>query len=64
MVSEYESIKIIYKDKCIGSNLLSISVDKLFELYGNLVMAGFSESEAIQIVSKVVLNDINQRRTF
>ena len=62
MATTYKSVRVIYKDKPIDESLLSISVDKLFELYGNLVLAGFSESEALQIVSKVVANDLNQLR--
>lgn len=33
--------------------VLSISTSQLFELFGNLVMEGFSNYEAIQIIGKV-----------
>jgi hypothetical protein len=39
--------------------LISISPDKLFELYGNLVMAGFSEDEALIIIVGIARNDSN-----
>lgn len=59
----YKSTKIIVRDNLVDDSLLSVSVDKLFELYGNLVLAGFSESEAIQVVAKVVSNDLDRFRT-
>lgn len=34
----------------------AIPIDKLFELYGNLVLAGFSEDEALVIVSAVLIH--------
>jgi hypothetical protein len=40
--------------------LISIPPDKLFELYGNLVLAGFSEDEALIIVIGVSRNDSNK----
>ena len=39
-------------------NLITIPVGKLYEFYCNLVMAGFSEHEAIQVTSKVASNAI------
>lgn len=33
--------------------VISIPVDKLFELYGNLVLAGFTEDEALIIVTGI-----------
>ena len=36
--------------------LISIPVDKLFELYGNLVLAGFTEDEALIIVTGIASN--------
>jgi hypothetical protein len=39
-------------------NLITIPVGKLHEFFCNLVMAGFSEHEAIQITSKVASNAI------
>lgn len=37
--------------------LISIPPDKLFELYGNLVLAGFSEDEALIIIVGIARND-------
>lgn len=37
-------------------SLLPISPDKLFELFGNLVLAGFKEEEALVIVISVIKN--------
>ena len=39
--------------------LISIPPDKLFELYGNLILAGFSEDEALIIIVGVSRNDSN-----
>jgi hypothetical protein len=36
--------------------IFAISVDKLFELYGNLCMAGFENDEALVIVCSVANN--------
>ena len=44
----------ITKDK--EQSLLPISPDKLFELYGNLILAGFKEEEALVIVISVIKN--------
>lgn len=35
---------------------LVASVDKLFELYGNLILAGFSQDEALIIVVGVIVH--------
>ena len=40
--------------------LISISPDRLFELYGNLVLAGFSEDEALIIIVGIARNDSNK----
>lgn len=40
--------------------LISVSPDKLFELYGNLVLAGFSEDEALIIIVGIARNDSNK----
>jgi len=40
--------------------LISITPDKLFELYGNLVLAGFSEDEALIIIVGIARNDSNK----
>jgi len=36
--------------------LLSIPLDSLFELYGNLVLAGFEKDEAITIIVSIIRN--------
>lgn len=36
--------------------LIPIAPDKLFELFGNLVLAGFKEEEALVIVISVIKN--------
>ena len=41
-------------------SLISIPPDKLFELYGNLVLAGFSEDEALIIIVGIARNDSNK----
>ena len=40
--------------------LISIPPDKLFELYGNLILAGFSEDEALIIIVGIARNDSNK----
>ena len=40
--------------------LITIAPDNLFELYGNLVLAGFSEDEALIIIVGVARNDSNK----
>jgi hypothetical protein len=52
-----KSTTITVKHKSFDDKpLLDISVDKLFELYGNLVMAGFTQDEALIIVVGVANN--------
>lgn len=36
--------------------LIEIPLDKLFEFYGNLILAGFTEEEALVITCSVVNN--------
>ena len=40
--------------------LLSIPLDSLFELYGNLILAGFEKDEAITIIVSII-RDYEQR---
>jgi hypothetical protein len=55
----YSSVKVTYKQPVEpDDNLLTIPLGKLHEFYCNLVMAGFSEHEALQITTKVVSNVI------
>ena len=51
--------KITIKKISNDTPLLGISVDKLFELYGNLQMAGFTQDEALIIVVGVANNARN-----
>ena len=37
-------------------DLIPIPLDKLFELYGNLILVGFEKDEALSIVNSVVAN--------
>jgi hypothetical protein len=46
--------------KSTDNPLLSVSVDKLFELYGNLVLTGFSEDEALIIIVGIANNARNE----
>jgi hypothetical protein len=39
--------------------ILSMPLDKLFELYGNLVLTGFTEDEALIIVTGIANNALN-----
>ena len=51
--------KITIKKVSNDTPLLGISVDRLFELYGNLQMAGFTQDEALIIVVGVANNARN-----
>ena len=52
-----KSTTVTVKHKSFNDKpLLDVSVDKLFELYGNLVMAGFSQDEALIIVVGIANN--------
>ena len=55
--STTKSTTVTVKHKSFDDKpLLDVSVDKLFELYGNLVMAGFSQDEALIIIVGVANN--------
>jgi hypothetical protein len=58
MSTTYTSTKITRRTIMPDDNLITIPVGKLYEFYCNLVMAGFSEHEAIQVTSKVASNAI------
>lgn len=47
------SIRTITKSE---PDLIPIPLDKLFELYGNLILVGFEKDEALSIVNTVVTN--------
>lgn len=49
----------VVKKKVI-KELLSIPLDSLFELYGNLILAGFEKDEAITIIVSLI-RDYEQR---
>ena len=40
--------------KKIDKPLIAIPLDKLFEFYGNLILAGFTEEEALVVTCSVV----------
>lgn len=48
--------RVTIKDKIQEPDLLPYPIDALFEVYGNLILAGFTEKEALQIVCTVVTN--------
>jgi len=52
--SSTTSIRVI-KSPAI-KELISIPLDSLFELYGNLVLAGFEKDEAITIIVSIIRN--------
>ena len=47
------SVRTITKSE---PDLIPIPLDKLFELYGNLILVGFEKDEALSIVNTVVTN--------
>jgi hypothetical protein len=52
------SVKIRYKESEPISN---VSVGALFELYGNLILAGFEKDEALVIICSVIRTDYVER---
>jgi hypothetical protein len=46
------SVKIV--DKPVIKELLSIPLDDLFELYGNLILVGFEKDEAVSIIVSLI----------
>ena len=53
-----QTTTVTYKAKPVDDGLLTIPLDKLFELYGNLILNGFSADEAIEITAKVAANAV------
>ena len=51
------SVKIRYKE---AKPLINVPLEALFELYGNLIMAGFEKDEALVITCSVI-KDENER---
>jgi predicted HAD superfamily Cof-like phosphohydrolase len=49
-------VTIKHKHPEDNTSLISVPVDKLFELYGNLILAGFDKDEAILIVVGIAQN--------
>lgn len=47
-------------EKSAIKELLNIPLDSLFELYGNLILAGFEKDEAITIIVSLI-RDYEQR---
>jgi hypothetical protein len=41
-------------EKSVIKELLDIPLDSLFELYGNLILAGFEKDEAITIIVSLI----------
>lgn len=52
------SVKISYKESQPISN---VPVGALFELYGNLILAGFEKDEALVIICSVIRTDYVER---
>ena len=52
------SVKIRYKESEPISN---VPVGALFELYGNLILAGFEKDEALVIICSVIRTDYAER---
>jgi hypothetical protein len=52
------SVKIHYKENEPISN---VPVGALFELYGNLILAGFEKDEALVIICSVIRTDYVER---
>ncbi len=52
------SVKIRYKESEPISN---VPVGALFELYGNLILAGFEKDEALVIICSVIRTDYVER---
>ena len=48
------SVKIRYKET---APLINVPLEALFELYGNLILAGFEKDEALVIVCAAMRND-------
>ena len=48
------SVKIRYKE---SKPLINVPLEALFELYGNLIMAGFEKDEALVITCAVIRDD-------
>jgi hypothetical protein len=54
------SVKIRYKE---SQPISDVPVGALFELYGNLILAGFEKDEALVIVCSVIRNE-NDRADY
>jgi hypothetical protein len=52
------SVKIRYKE---SAPITNVPVEALFELYGNLILAGFEKDEALVIVCSVIRTDYAER---
>ncbi len=46
------SVRVVKKP--VIQELLNINLDSLFELYGNLILAGFEKDEAITIIVSLI----------
>ena len=45
------SVKIRYKE---SKPLINVPIEALFELYGNLILAGFEKDEALVVICAVI----------
>lgn len=52
----YKSTTVKTVTKTSDKPLINIPLDKLFELYGNLVLNGFTEDEALVIIVGIASN--------
>ena len=52
------NVRIVTNPK--EKDLMTVSLDTLFELYGNLILAGFEKDEALVIITSVI-RDYEQR---
>jgi hypothetical protein len=52
------SVKIRYED---ANRLFNVPLEALFELYGNLILAGFEKDEALVIICSVIRTDYVER---
>lgn len=52
VTSSTTSVRVVKKP--VIQELLNMNLDSLFELYGNLILAGFEKDEAISIIVTLI----------
>jgi len=57
----FTTIKVVKSNKPIDDSIISISIPQLHEFYGNLILNGFSVSEALEITAKVASNALRAK---